>query len=136
MVERINQTLERLKRKGFNGIFNGNNFDLIDNQGRCLNSDWGIDFDSLEEYSLLEHYFTIGEKVIITNTRSKTELQEWFEDEEDDITYREGSIGFIDKVACGEAAGIGCSLLFDIRIQKDKDEYYIDCLIPGDFEYI
>lgn len=135
MVERINQTLERLNNKGFNAIFNGNNFDLIDDKGRCLDSEWGIDFDLLEEYSLLEHYFTIGEKVVITNTRSKTELSEWLDDD-DDLAYREGAIGFIKEVASGDACGIGRSILFDIEIKRDEEDEYIDCLIPGDFELV
>ena len=134
IAHQIYGVLERLQDKGFNAIFNGHNFDLIDDKGRCLNSEWGIDFELLEEYSLLEHYFTIGEKVVITNTRSKTDLSEWLDDD-DDLAYREGAIGFIKEVASGDACGIGRSILFKIEITEDG-ERYTDCFIPGDFELV
>lgn len=128
IVERINQTLKRLEEKGFSGIFNGNNFDLIDNQGKCLNSEYGIDFYGLEEYSLLKHYFTIGEKVVITNTRTKKDRNEIYNDHK----YENGRKGIIKEVTVGEAYGIGECLMFEIEIE----ERYISDYIAGDFELI
>lgn len=128
MVERVNKTLDRLKDKGFSAIFNGNDFDIIDDNGRCLNSDWGINFYSLEEYSLLEHYFTIGEKVIITNTRTKKDRNEIYVDHK----HENGRTGIIKRVAVGEAYGVGECLMFEIEIEKR----YISDYIAGDFEPI
>ena len=119
IVERINQTLKRLEEKGFSGIFNGNNFDLIDNQGKCLNSEYGIDFYGLEEYS---------EKVVITNTRTKKDRNEIYNDHK----YENGRKGIIKEVTVGEAYGIGECLMFEIEIE----ERYISDYIAGDFELI
>ena len=126
MFERINQALKRLEERGFSAIFNGNNFDLIDDSGRCLNSDSGIDFYSLEEYSLLDHYFTIGDKVIITNTRTKKERNEIYADSK----YENGRTGIIKIVTVGEAYGVGECLMFEIEIEERYTSYYI----AGDFE--
>lgn len=126
MIARINQTLERLRKRGFSAVFNGNNFDIIDSTGKCLNSEYGIDFNVLEEYSLLEHYFIIGEKIIITNTRTKKERCEIY----DEHKHENGRRGIIEQVAVGNAYGIGECLLFSIRIE---DRYTSD-YISGDFE--
>ncbi len=128
MVDRINQTLERLKGKGFNAVFNGNNFDIFDSKGRCLNSEYGIDFNVLEEYSLLDHFFTVGEEIIITHARTKKEVPEIY----DDCKHENGKKGIIYKIATGEAYGIGECLMFAIEVENK----YISDYISGDFELI
>ncbi len=128
MVDRINQTLERLKSKGFSAVFNGTNFDIIDSKGKCLNSDWGIDFNALEEYSLLDYLFTVGEEIIITHARTKKEVPEIY----DECKYENGKKGVICSITVGEAYGIGECLLFDIKVE---DKYTSD-YISGDFELI
>lgn len=122
------ETIDRINSKGFKVLFNGNNFDLFDN-AKCLISSryYGIDLDELKEYSLLEHYFTIGEKVKITMDRTKKERQDIYEDYKDEV----GVIGIIEEITSGEAHGIGRCLLFDIRsIGKNQ---IVSSYISGDF---
>lgn len=106
------KAIKRLKDKGFKILFNGENFDLIDSDGHLLTcTGSGINLDPLVEYSLLEHYFTIGEKVEITAEKTRMIVPEIYD------TYKKeiGDIGMIEEITFGSAYGLGESLLFNIR---------------------
>lgn len=133
IAHQIYGVLERLQNKGFNAVFNGHNFDIIDNQDKCLNNGYGIDFDLLEEYSMLDHYFAIGEKVKITYGRTKEErLEENKYDEDEGIMDKNGMIGIVTRVCNGDSVYVGRTLLFNI----ETEDGYIDLFVPGDFEAV
>ena len=90
---------------------------------------FGIHLDQLEEYSLLEHYFTIGEKVEITAERTRMIRPEIYD------TYKKeiGDIGMIEEITFGSAYGLGESLLFNIR---NFNKEWVKSYIPGDFKAI
>ena len=124
------KAIKRLKDKGFKILFNGENFDLIDSDGHLLtNYGSGINLDQLVEYSLLEHYFTIGEKVEITAERTRMIVPEIY----DTYKHEIGDIGIIEGITFGSAYGLGESLLFNIR---NFNKEWMKSYIPGDFKAI
>lgn len=133
IAHQIHGVLERLQDQGFSAVFNGHNFDIIDNHGKCLNDKYGIDYDLLEEYSMLDHYFAIGEKVKITYERTKEDRLEANEyDEDEGRKDKNGMIGIVTRVCNGDSVYVGRTLLFDIN----TEDGYIDLFVPGDFEAV
>lgn len=132
IVDRVKRTLEKLEDKGFSAVFNGDNFDLIDDKGKCLSDEGGMDLISLEEYTALNYFFSVGEKVQITHERTEIEAPEIY----DEISYNIGTIGFIESVSHGEAYGVDDHILFNIRIKDKHVGWYTECYIWGDFKLI
>lgn len=125
------KAIKRLKDKGFKILFNGENFDLIDSDGHLLtNYGSGINLDQLVEYSLLEHYFTIGEKVEITAERTRMIVPEIYNTYKHEI----GDIGIIEGITFGSTYGSEKEvLLFDIR---NSNKEWVKSYISGDFKVI
>lgn len=80
--------------------------------------------------TLLEHYFTIGEKVEITAERTRMIVPEIYDTYKNEI----GDIGTIEKITFGSAYGFkGYSLLFNIR---NSNKEWTKSYISGDFKAI
>ena len=124
------KTIKRLRDRDFKVLFNGENFELIDSNGHLVSSEYGLNLDQLVEYSLLEHYFTIGEQVEITAERTKKIRPEIYDTYKNEI----GDVGTIEGVTLGTAEGIGAEvLLFNIRNSNKK---WTKSYISGDFKAI
>lgn len=124
------KAIKRLKDRDFKVLFNGENFDLIDSNGHLISGEYGLNLDQLVEYSLLEHYFTIGEQVEITAERTKKIIPEIYDTYKNEI----GDVGTIKEVSLGTAEGIRAEvLLFNIR-NHNKD--WTKSYISGDFKSI
>ncbi len=133
IAHQVYGVLERLDDQGFSAVFNGHNFDIIDNHGKCLNNEYGIDFDLLEEYSMLSHYFALGEKVKITYERTKEDrIEESKYDEDEGRMDKKGMYGVVIRVCNGDSFYVGRTLLFDI----ETEDGHTDCFVPGDFESV
>lgn len=130
----INEVLKRLETKGFHAIFNGNNFDIIDNNGKCISDKYGVAFKDLKEYSQSTYFPTIGDRVKITFSRTENIYPEWLLDEDFDY-WSKGKTGIVKGITHGTSSELGECMLFNILI-KDGDDFYTDCFILGDFELV